>query len=132
MKVYQQIASCLQAMANCRKSGNDEWLQKHADTIAGLVRNKLPSGSGWDNGTKLDLDASTPEKLVFDGAFHHMNDGGYYDGWTEHRITVTPSLVFGIDIKISGCDRNDIKEYLHEIFHGSLTEESSNEDALAL
>ena len=46
--------------------------------------------------------------------FHHMNDGGFYDGWTEHSVVVTPSLVYGFDTRITGRDRNDIKNYIGE------------------
>jgi hypothetical protein len=59
-----------------------------------------------------------------------MNDGGFYDGWTEHTITVTPSFIGSMNIKISGRDRNQIKDYLHDVFSTALTEEI-NEDKLA-
>jgi len=124
MKVYQKIATCLQAMENCRKTGNDEWLVKHRETIDDLVCHRLPSGSGWDNGTELDYDASTPDKIVLTGAFHHMDENGSYDGWTYHKIIVTGSLANEIDISITGRDRNDIKEYLHQVFDAALTEEA--------
>ena len=82
----------------------------------------LPSGSGWDCGTKLDYEKSNPDKLVFYGSYHHMNENGMYDGWTEHTIIVTPSLAFGFDVKITGRDRNDIKDYLGEMFQHALSE----------
>lgn len=77
--------------------------------------NKLPSGSGLDTGVKLDLDRSSAEKLVFDTEFHHLNENGYYDGWTQHTVTVTPSFD-GFNLKISGRDRNGIKDYLYDLF----------------
>ena len=49
-----------------------------------------------------------------------MNENGFYDGWTDHTLTVRPSLVHGIELEISGRNRNDIKEYLHETFHSAL------------
>jgi hypothetical protein len=82
----------------------------------------LPSGSGIDSGTKLDLNASHAEKLVFDIAYHHMNDGGFYDGWTQHRIVVTPSFT-GINLRISGRDRNDIKDYLYQTYDYALKQD---------
>ena len=49
--------------------------------------------------------------------FHHMDDNGYYDGWTEHVVTVKPSLCFDIEISVSGRNRNGIKEYILDTFH---------------
>jgi hypothetical protein len=119
--IYRRIASLLDARANCAKSGNTEWFAKHTEHIDDIMAS-APSGSGIDNGTTLDYDASTPDKLVFHTAFHHMDDGGGYDGWTEHTITVRASLAFGIDVRISGRDRDGIKEYLGDTYHGWLTE----------
>lgn len=119
-KLYQELASRIVAIANCVKSNNQEWLAKHTQTAHELVKEFMPSGSGIDTGTKLDIDESNGDKLVFDFGFHHMNDAGMYDGWTEHRAIVTPSLMSGFDIKITGRDRNQIKEYLHEIFSFAL------------
>jgi hypothetical protein len=115
------IASRLEAMSNCEKTGNAEWLLKHEEAAEKLVRDHMPSGSGVDNGTALDFDASTPDKLIFRTSFHHMDDGGFYAGWTDHAITVRASLVHGITIAIGGRDRNSIKEYLHDIYHQALT-----------
>jgi hypothetical protein len=92
-----------------------EWFDKHEDKILALVKEHMPSGSGFDSGTTIDFDASHAEKLVFSMSFHHMNNNGYYDGWTEHTVTVTPSFQ-GINLRISGRNRNDIKEYIHETF----------------
>lgn len=50
-----------------------------------------------------------------------MNDAGYYDGWTSYRVTVYPSFVYGLDIRISGRDRNGIKELIRTRFHDALT-----------
>jgi len=72
---------------------------------------------------EFDFDASTPEKLVFLFGFRHMNDVGYHDGWTDHQLIVTPSLQFGFHIRITGKDRNQTKDYLHETFQYALSEE---------
>jgi hypothetical protein len=121
-KVYQALASAIGARLNCIASGNKEWESNHEDTILAIV-NDGPSGAGIDCGTKIDLSRSTSEKLVLSCEYHHMNDAGYYDGWTEHKIVITPSLQFGIAIKIGGRDRNDIKEYLYEVYDCWLNEE---------
>lgn len=129
-KLYQQIASLLQAIENCKQSGNAEWQERHARRISFLVYNRMPSGSGFDNGTKLD-DSSSPAKLVFNTAFHHMNDGGMYDGWTEHQVIVTADLASGFTVRITGRDRKQIKDYIGEIFHESLNSEVTDSDLLA-
>jgi hypothetical protein len=120
MKVYQQLASSVQARLNCQVSGNAEWFDKHGDTIEDIQKNRLPSGSGIDNGCQVDLDKSNGDKIVIHLGYHHMNENGFYDGWTEHTATITPSFD-GIDIKLSGRDRNDINDYLADVLYHSLT-----------
>lgn len=119
--LYQAIAGMVQARANCIKSGNDEWRDKHEDRVEYLCKNHMPSGSGFDS-TKIDWDKSSTDRLVFLTAFHHMNEGGFYDGWTEHTVTVTPSLQMGFYLRITGANRNDIKEHIDETFRYSLCE----------
>lgn len=119
-KVYQAIASALDAYNSCQKNGNSEWSVKHRENIENIVKTYLPSGSGFDTGTKLDFIRSSPDRLVFSAPYHHMGQSGYYDGWTAHTVTVTPSLVFGFNMKVSGRDRNGFKDYAHDCFDHSL------------
>ena len=124
MKRYQKLASTINACKNCIESNNQEWIEKHNATI-NEVMDSAPSGSGIDCGTKLNDEKTTDEKLVFIVEYHHMNDNGMYDGWTNHEITVKPSLLFGYRLSISGKDRNNIKEYLGDIYAEWLDEEIS-------
>lgn len=87
-----------------------------------IAKNELPSGSGIDCGTKIDLDASNRNKLVLLAAYHHMNESGMYDGWTEHRIIVVPDLASGFTLNITGRNRNGIKEYLYDTYWPVLNE----------
>ena len=119
---YRAFSQTFQAYQECLKRGNAEWELKHKDTLKGMI-DSLPSGSGIDSSTQFDWDKSTPDKLVFYADYHHMNEGGYYDGWTCHTVTVRPSLAFGIALSISGKNRNDIKGYLHDVYHTVLTEQ---------
>jgi hypothetical protein len=119
-KVYQQLASLVTARENCVKSGNDVWFDKHGEAIETIVNNYMPSGSGFDSGTKIDLDKSTGDKLVFTTSYHHMNDGGYYDGWSDHTVTVKPSLLHGFTLNIGGRDRNGFKDYAYDVFQIAL------------
>jgi hypothetical protein len=49
-----------------------------------------------------------------------MNENGFYNGWSDHKVIVTPSLAFGMNIKITGENRNDIKDFLFDVFEHDL------------
>ncbi len=122
-RVYQHLASAIIARLNCLASGNTEWKIKHEQNIEQIARDLLPSGAGIDSGSHVDLDRSNGDRIVITTSYHHMNDGGYYDGWTEHTVSVRPSFLSnGIDVAISGRNRNDIKDYLCDTFLTSLAE----------
>lgn len=123
MKLYQRIAELLTARQNCEATGNTEWHQRHTERLLSLVKKYMPSGSGFDQGTTIDLSLSKPNKIDFDTSFHHMDANGGYDGWTDHSITITPDFVSQINLRITGRDRNDVKEYIHEVFSDVLTRE---------
>lgn len=130
MKTYQKLATLLGAIANCNKvldnehstevacKNADEWVGRHQEDID-LIMTMFPSGSGFDSGTNLEQlskPCSTPEKLIFTTSYHYMNDSGYYDGWTEHKVIVTASLQSGYNIKVTGKDKNHIKDYIGDEF----------------
>lgn len=119
--LYRAIATAVEAMANCERSSNIEWLDRWRARIETLVSDQMPSGAGFDNGTTFDFGASHNAKLVFHTSFHHMNDVGMYDGWTEHSVVVTPSFD-GFALRVTGRDHNDIKDYIAECFDTSLRE----------
>lgn len=122
MKLYQKIANCLSVIAALNVLHTpDDVLHNWKEDLNKLCK-QLPSGSGWDCGTKL-CECSTPRRLVFTGSYHHMNMDGFYDGWTDHDIIVTPSLIHDFDLRITGRDRNDVKDYLHDLFHHVLNQE---------
>lgn len=121
-KVANKIASLIATRANCLKAGNTDWHARHGETLARIIHDRMPSGSGFDCGTELrEEECREGERLVFSTEFHHMDEHGGYDGWTQHKVTVRPSLVFGLDIRVSGRDRNDIKDYIAETFHAVLS-----------
>lgn len=127
--LYQVIAHMLQAIENCntmaQAGGPDAghyaaMAERHATRLHWYVENYMPYGSGFDGGTRIDTAESTPDKLVFRTAFHHMNANGYYTRWTDHKVTVRPSLAFGYTLKIGGRDHDGIKEYMADVFAESL------------
>lgn len=118
--LYRAIASAVKARENCAKTDNSEWFDRHTKTVEFLVKNYMPSGSGIDCGTKIDWDRTAPELLTFTFSYHHMDDGGCYDGWTEHTLKVWASLAHEFKLHITGRDRNQIKEYLYDTYQYAL------------
>lgn len=106
------------AIDNCAAANpvNMEWMLKHKASLRELCE-MLPSGSGIDNGTTLVeiRTARGRESIDLSCSFHHMNDLGVYDGWTEHKIRIRPSF-HGLDVSVSGPNRNRIKDDLQETY----------------
>jgi hypothetical protein len=120
--VIQTIASASQALHNCKQSGNTLWQERWETLLTRLEQEALPQGFGINSGCKIDREKSNESKVYIDTGYHHMNEGGFYDGWTYHVVTISPAFD-GIVIRISGRNRNDIKEYLEETFHRCLMRE---------
>jgi hypothetical protein len=116
------LATTLEAAFNCEKTGNVEWFGKHELRLALLVKEYLPSGSGINAGTSLLFSKQKTGELRLGVSFQHMNSDGYYEGWTSHEIIVTANLGHGFDLKITGPNKNDIKDYLGDVFHYALSQ----------
>jgi hypothetical protein len=117
---YQALARCLDHIQRVRDQPRfAAALERSEERLARLMET-APSGSGFDAGTQIDEDRS--DVLRFATSYHHMNDGGMYDGWTEHVIRVKPSLAWGFDLTVSGPNRNDIKDYIADVFSQWLNE----------
>ena len=122
MTICRQIALSFNSFVACDVADNKEWRERHKNDIVELCKNG-PSGAGIDNGTHFNFEESKLERLVLDTSYHHMNEHGYYDGWTHHQIIVIPSLIYDFDIRVTGCDRRDIKEHLAEVYSHWLSTE---------
>ena len=120
--LYQELAQLVDARLRCL-ADNNPWAERHDSRIEALCVEYMPHGSGFDNGTMLDLEASTGNKLVFNTSYHYMDEFGSYAGWTEHRVIVRPDLQFGFTLRITGSDRNYFKEYACEVFEYALRTE---------
>ncbi len=113
------MSSLQMQIDNCTASGNAEWKVKATKRLAQVAQDLLPSGSGIDNGTVIvEID---DDRIVLLCDFHHMNEHGMYDGWTEHKITARCGFYLGITVSVSGRDRNEIKDYLAETYQYALS-----------
>lgn len=127
----QWFASLISVKDNCNRmrqaAANDttaahyrDMAMQHEASI-NAIEQYLPRGSGIDAGTTFDSARSGASVLRFNTSFHHMDQHGGYDGWTEHLVTVRPAFE-GLDIVVTGRDRNQIKDYLHDTFRQALTQ----------
>lgn len=89
-------------------------------TLTDFVREWLPSGSGIDDSVVVDYNRFRPNRLYIHVAYHHMNEAGFYVGWSYHTIIARPTWD-GIELRITGENYRDIKEYLDELFMDALT-----------
>jgi hypothetical protein len=104
------------------------WLVRHEVRINEFCEKYLPSGSGIDGRPHVLLreelcechKVQTERLIINDADFHHMDENGGYDGWTAHTVIVTPSLQFGFNLRITGRNRNGIKDYLYPTFEMAL------------
>lgn len=119
--IIQEIASQIAIYQN-QTCLNHTIVQKAETKLLWLSKNCLPSGSGIDCGTKIQLDKSRYSWVYLYCGFHPMDANGYYDGWTKHHIKVFPTFD-GFEISISGRNRNDIKAYLYDVYHICLSQE---------
>lgn len=121
--LYEVIASLWNQINNLTLKGSSEqkedFLGQAKNRLAQIVDDFMPSGSGIDNGTKFIQDESHATKLVFNTEYHHMNENGFYDGWTSHKVKIIPTF-YGIDVRVTGRDRNQIKDYLGDTFDYAL------------
>ena len=109
MKLYQRIAFL----------ADNEHLDREG------IEDQLPSGSGFDSGTKVVWEESSRNKVVLETSYHHMNENGLYTHWTDHRITITPDLPYGFRLDITGGGDDCLfDEYLEETFYYTLEQEA--------
>lgn len=109
-----RLANLVQAVQS--ENISPEWVDKHTISIEEMLK-ALPHGSGIDGKCEIQMELCQRDKLVFLVEFHHMDEHGGYDGWTYHNLILRPSFIHEFTITVTGKNRNNIKEYLHDLFH---------------
>lgn len=124
-----QLSNYFRSWQNCRQTNNILWLPKWKQAIDELLKH-LPHGNGInaEAGIQLDWENSTPGNLRFNFSYQHMNDHGYYDGWTEHELIIQSSSIggFNLQVTIEGEveDKDEIIEYLEQMLQSTFYYES--------
>ena len=86
----------------------------------------LPHGSGIDDACYIDTAKSRKDRIVIYFDYHHMNENGYYTRWTHHNLILTPSFANGFDMRITGPNTNQCKDYFYELFSDVFTIDAPN------
>jgi hypothetical protein len=124
----KQLSALIALKVNALSHCSEEWKKKHTEAIETLQNNYLPSGSGFDAGSIVDLEKSTDKSLVIESAYHHMDDG-FYIGWSYFTVTITSSL-WGFSIDVTPKDEQSKQllesdysiDYITETFSQALRE----------
>lgn len=111
MKLYQKIARVV----------SQKNTPKKAKELA-LLEKLLPIGNGVETGCVILL-KSTEKRIEVDTAYWHPNYSYETSRWTEHQVVITPSFEGEINIRITGKNENNVKDYLYDIFHEALMKE---------
>lgn len=114
-----KLAGVIQAYKNCIESKNFEWEEKHLEYINNEAK-KLPYGSGFDVGCEIDLPKCTDIKIVILTSFHVMDECGYYSGWQDYKVIVTPEFGY-FHVKVQGSNKQGLKYYVRDVFYNLFT-----------
>lgn len=113
MKLYQAIAQNARIPVDHLKDAFSIRVER--------IQEKLPRGSGFDCGCVIE--SATESKIVISTAFHHMDDKGFYRGWTDHKVIVTQTLLYDTpSIRVTGRNFRNIKDYIADVFHSLMSE----------
>jgi hypothetical protein len=136
--LYQHMASAIDAMQRCKADANairanapgaphesflelrEEWALRWKDRLHAML-DALPHGSGLDADWHYVGDKCNADRITLSTSYHNMDTNGFYCGWSDLTVTVKPSLIHGINLRITGGD-SDLKDYLYDILSQALCE----------
>lgn len=132
MPLYRAMAHRLAQIANLQEAArplDDPFLVEAKQALKDLI-DELPHGSGIDCDWHVTGERPGGEhgckKLILRNSYHHMDECGGYDGWTDFKVTVTGDLLSDIDVLVQGrfpAKYADTRDYLCEILTHALKEE---------
>ena len=125
-KIYKRLAKIANSRLRCLNSIKfPQEIENYEDEIDDIMKNIFPHGSGIDNGCTFNYEKSVNNRLVINSAYHCMNENGYYDGWVDFIVVLTPDLELDYTLNIRGNfgKYNHVKDYLYQIFHNSFDQE---------
>lgn len=128
MKLYEKLGGIIEAIKNCEEVNNQEWIEKHTETLEKLIE-ELPHGSGIDADITISNERCRRDLIIIESSYHCMNEVGMYDGWIDFEVWIRPSFS-GIDIDVKGrfSERHGkyaaTRDYLLDTFATCLDEDA--------
>lgn len=120
-KLYSTIANAILVLKSTKGPFGNNALRLQEAVLEDIEENFLPYGSGFDAGCKISLEDSSHNKIVITSSYHKLNEDGYYDGWIDLIVTVTPSLIFDFVLTIDGEGIDDLdRAYFQDEFGNAL------------
>lgn len=107
MKLYQKIAKVL-------SQKNTPLKEKELALLVEL----LPIGNAIETECDLLLNSTKKRIVIFTAYWHPI-----MKEWINHQVIITPSFEGEIDIRVTGKNVNNIKQYLHDVFREALLKE---------
>ena len=100
---------------------------ENMETLEEVIKNTAPRGSGIDydyNSIRVEhYSKDNQNKIIFENAYHCMDDNGYYDGVIPFRVVIGSDLVpiiHFVGLTSAGKYRvrkYDLRMYLEEIYY---------------
>lgn len=117
--IYQILGRKLTILNGTRTYKYEDQIEEHIETI---INSHFPNGSGFDTGCTLDLDKSNGDRIEVKIPYHTMDEHGYYAGWIDPVLIVTPSLSYGFEIRINWKGYNGkykilLLDYFYDLFN---------------
>ena len=112
------IASEIYRLQNALENNRQD-IAENCYTNFEKLEHCLPSGSGINNGCKIDFQRSKADKIVINFSYDFMRNGSY-DGKFYFTLKAMPSFIYAVDIHISGRDKQGVKDYLYQVFNHDL------------
>lgn len=86
-----------------------------------IVRELLPNGSGFDDYPSI-AEVSDSEVIIVI-RYHPMSEYGYYEGWIEERLRITPSIshTYKSELTDNSGAEEGVREYILDTYHEVLS-----------
>ena len=119
IKVYIAIARAIGAYQRCSKESNP-WENFWYERLKAYERSLY--GAGIEDiliGTAMSKSDSL---IVVTGRYHALSENGFYDGYYDFTVKITPSLATGCCIRVTGNmgKYNDAKDFIFDMFSETL------------